>query len=195
MSFGSTFRIAVANRLCFSMYWLSPMWPSCHGPHISLPTHQYFTAYGSDVAVFNAPLAADRVFGAVDIFDFLRGGIVVAEAGVHGDHRLGVDFMAEIEELVDADIVGIDAGPGRILARRAAVARADAVAPVVAADKVAAGPAVDRRIQLLEQSKRVATKTANVVGRHERDGADHTGCFGYFDAQPAVIGGLFRHGT
>jgi hypothetical protein len=57
------------------------------------------------VAVFDPPLAADRFFGAIGILDFLRCGIVVAEAGVDGDHRLGADFVTEIEELVDTDVV------------------------------------------------------------------------------------------
>ena len=78
------------------------------------------------------------------VFDFLGGRVVVAEAGVDGDHRLGADFAAEVDEFVDADVVVLDAGPGGILARRPAVAGADAVAPVVAAHEVAAGPAVDR---------------------------------------------------
>jgi hypothetical protein len=53
-------------------------------------------------------------------------------------------------------------GPGGILARRTAVAVADAVAPVVAADEIAARPAIDRAVELLEQRQRVGAHAATL---------------------------------
>src|SRR5262249_46572505 len=130
-------------------------------------------------------------FAAVRIFNFLGGGIIVAKAGVDGDHRLGVNFAAEIEELVDADIVRINSGPRRILACRGAITRTDAVAPVVAADGVSAGPAVDRATELLEKRERVCPESAHVVGRHEEDSANDARCLGNFDTQATMICRLF----
>ena len=96
----------------------------------------------------------------------------VAQPAVDGDVGLGLEQPAEGHELVDAEVVVLDALPGRVLARRAAVAVADAVVPVVAADEIAARPAIDRRVEFLEQRERVGPHAVDVVGRHERDGAD-----------------------
>ena len=145
-SFGSTLRIASANRIVFQHVLVE-----FHVAELPRPPHFVADAPVLDavrlgVAVLRRasepPIVSLEPFA---VFDFLRGRIVVAKAGVNGDHRLGADLVAEVDELVDAEVVVLDAGPGRILARRPAIAGADAVAPVVAADEVSAGPAVDRR--------------------------------------------------
>src|SRR6185436_11763854 len=101
---------------------------------------------GKSVAVLGPLPAHRRGRGAVHIFHLLGGRFDAAEAGVDRDVGLGADLADEHQELVDADVVRLDAPPGRVLARRAAVALADAVLPVVAAHEVPAGPAVDRRV-------------------------------------------------
>src|ERR1700757_39790 len=98
------------------------------------------------MAVLDSPQTVD-VLGAICVGDFLRGRKSIAEAGVDGDHRLCVNFAAEVEELVDAKIVVFNARPGRILSRRPTITRPDAVAPIVPTDEVPAWPAIDRRIQ------------------------------------------------
>ena len=100
-------------------------------------------APGLGAAVGGAEAAHRGVRGAVEVGELVDGVLGAAEAGVDGDVGLGAEQVAEGHELVDADIVVLDAGPGGVLAGRAAVAVADAVAPVVAGDEVAAGPAVD----------------------------------------------------
>ena len=120
------------------------------------------------VAVLDAPAPANGIGATVGILDPLGGGIGVAEARVGGDHRLGADLAAEDHELVGAEIVVLDAGPGRVLAGRAAVTVPDAVAPVVAAHEVATRPAVDSAVELLQERERVAAHAFEIVGRHDR---------------------------
>ena len=45
--------------------------------------------------VLGAPSAASRIGRAVDVFDFLRRRVGIAEAGVDGDERFGVNLAAE----------------------------------------------------------------------------------------------------
>ena len=45
---------------------------------------------------------------------------------------------------------------------------ADAIVPVVAADKISARPAIVGRVELLEQRQRVGAQAADVVAGHER---------------------------
>src|SRR6185312_8117136 len=44
---GSTWRIAAAQLRASRPYSVAVLWPSCHGPSISLPRHQIRTPYGS----------------------------------------------------------------------------------------------------------------------------------------------------
>src|SRR5437867_10956549 len=43
---GSTVRICRAASRALRPYSLAGMWPSCHGPSISFPRHQYLMLYG-----------------------------------------------------------------------------------------------------------------------------------------------------
>lgn len=59
---------------------------------------------------------------------------------MNGEVGFGSDEPAERDEIVEADIVGLDpVGPHGLWARRALVAIAGAVAPVVGRDEVAPG--------------------------------------------------------
>jgi len=129
-------------------------------------------AIGLGVAVLGAQFAHRRVHAAVGVLDHVHGQLHVALAAVDDHVRLRVDFPTELHELVDAEIVVLDALPGRVLAGRAAVGVPDAVLPVVAAHEIPARPAVDRRIQLLQELQRVGPHAVHVVLRHERDRAD-----------------------
>src|SRR3990172_3865552 len=71
---------------------------------------------------------------------------------------------------MNTDIVVLDALPGRIFARRTLVALADAVAPIVAADEIAARPAIDRRVQLFEQRHNICSPPFDVIGWHQGNG-------------------------
>ncbi len=141
------------------------------------------------VAVGCAQPAQRRVLRAVAVGELVGRHLGAAEAGVHRDVGLGVDQLAQAQELVQTHVVVLDPLPGGVLARRPAVAVADPVAPVVAADEVAARPAVDGRVQFAQQGEHVGPEAFDVVGRHQRDNshvqpvpaADR-------DLQPAVVG-------
>ena len=122
---------------------------------------------GTVPPVFGAPSAHQGGGCAVDVFDLFGGHGLRALAAVDRDVRLGIDEAAQVQELVDADVVVLDPEPGRVLARRAAVGITDAVLPVVAADEIAARPAIYRRIQLLEQGQDIGTEALDVVCRHQ----------------------------
>ena len=140
-----------------------------------LPRAEHLVAHAPElhavrlfVAVLDAPAAADGVSAAVGVLDPLRRRVGVAEAGVGRDHWLGVDQTAKGDELIRAEVVVLDPGPRRVLARRTPVAVPDAVAPVVAADEITARPAIDRALELLQQRERVSAQAVDVVGGHQR---------------------------
>ena len=66
------------------------------------------------------------------------------------------------EELVGADLVGLDRAPGQVEPPRARLARPDAVLPVVAGDEVAARVADDRDAQLADELEHVLADPAAV---------------------------------
>ena len=101
------------------------------------------------VAVFSAEATQGRVRGAVGVLELLDGRGHLALTAVDDHQRLGIELAAQEHELVEPEIVVLHARPGRVLSRRPAVAVADPVAPVVAADKVAARPTVDGRVEVL----------------------------------------------
>ncbi len=97
------------------------------------------------VTVCRALGAPERVGGAVDVFDQFAAGTRFAEAGVDAPIRFDADQLAHLDQLVDADVVGLNhpahLRPHRILDRRTLVGIADGVLPVVGGNKVAAGQA------------------------------------------------------
>ena len=104
-----------------------------------------------------------RAGGRVAVFNPLVQVARRQAAHVGGDVRRRAGQTAEVDELVRAEPIGIEAlrsgGGGAILtgtrvgpevrAARAAVGRADAVAPVVTVGEAATRPADDRRLDLL----------------------------------------------
>ena len=95
------------------------------------------------MAVVRAPFPHRTCGRSVRIFDLLNGSFHAAQSTVDGDVRFRFQQPAEHHELVQAKVIVFDARPGRVLARRPAIARSDAVLPVVATDEIPAGPAVD----------------------------------------------------
>ena len=143
------------------------------------------------VAVGGAPFSHRRGDGAVGVLDQLARGPGVAEAGIDGDVRIDAEQAAEREELIGAHVVGLHGVPDRIEDRRPLVDVADAVAPLVGGDEVAAGKAKDAEAQLLERGNDLRAEAFDVVGRHQRDRADvkraRAGC-GDLDACVVAVG-------
>ena len=86
-------------------------------------------------------------------------------AEVDGEHRLDSSPAAPRDELVHADLVGLDAAPGEVAAHRTAVTRSDAVLPAVVGHEVAARIAHNRDAELLREGKDVAANpSSSAVG-------------------------------
>ena len=125
------------------------------------------------MAVGGAEFAHRRVDGAVDVFDLLGRLTGAAESGVHRDVGLGPEQAAHEQEVVDADVVGFNAGPLRVEeAGRPLVGIAYSIPPVVAGYEVAARPPVDGNAQFLEVLHHARAKALEAIGGHQRDGAD-----------------------
>jgi hypothetical protein len=97
--------------------------------------------------------------------------MLVAEPGIDDDKGLCCDLTAEGDEFIEAEVVVLYTGPGGFFSRGALIAVTDAISPVVAADKISSGPAIDWGIKLFEQFERISPHTFDVICRHKRDGA------------------------
>ena len=129
------------------------------------------------------------VGGTVGVFDQLARRPCVAEAGVDGDVGIDAEETAEREEFIGADIVGLHSVPDGIEDGRPLVDVADAIAPLVRGDEVAAGKAQNAKAQLLERGDHFRPEAFDVVRGHERDRADVEGagaCAG--DLECCVVG-------
>ena len=102
-------------------------------PHLHLP--------GIASTVLAAQAGHGGVFGGIAVLHPLLGFGPRAGAEVGADVGLGAELLDVVEEFVGAEAVGLDGAPCHFEARRALVARAYAVAPVVVGGEVAAGPA------------------------------------------------------
>ena len=89
----------------------------------------------------------------------LLGG---AGAQVDRQHRLPVQLAAQPDELVGPEAVRLDRLPGQLAQRESLVLRADAVAPVVAGDEVAARIAHDRHFQFAQRVEDVRAQSVGV---------------------------------
>src|SRR5207237_1524816 len=98
------------------------------------------------VAVLLAQVRPLRAHGRVAVLDVIGGVLNRARAEIHPQHRLDAQLAAEIDELVGAELIGFDGAPGQLASPRAFVPRADAVAPVVAADEIPARVTHDRHL-------------------------------------------------
>ena len=143
------------------------------------------------MAICGSPFSHWRGGGAVGVLDQFARRPCVAEAGVDGDVRIDAEKTAEREELIGADIVGLHGVPDGIEDGRPLIDVADAVAPLVCGDKVAAGKAEDAEAQLLERCDDLRTEAFNIVRGHERDRADMKGaraCAGDLESGVVSVG-------
>ena len=111
-------------------------------------------------------LAQLHRFGGLRAVAILQPVARLAQVAVAAvDHEEGLRFQqtAEADELVSAEVVALQRVPGEVEARRTLVAGADAVAPAVAGDEVAAGIADDGHALAAQRVKHVEAQ-ALVVG-------------------------------
>ena len=106
-----------------------------------------------------APLRAAIDVAVLDIGNrHLRG----TGAEVHPEQRLGPDRATPIDEIVGAELIRLDRVPRPFEQRRPLHFRANAVEPVVAGHKVAAGVASDRNAKLFHFADDVATESLRI---------------------------------
>ena len=123
-------------------------------PELDLP--------GIAAAVLAAQAGHGGVFGGIAVLDPLLGFGPGAGAEVGADVGLGAEHLDVVEELVGAEAVAFDGAPGHFEARRALVARADAVAPVVVGGEVAAGPAQQGDVELADGFEDVLAEAVGI---------------------------------
>ena len=99
------------------------------------------------VAVRAAQIRVMRAAGMIAVLEELARFVRPARSEVHGEHRLHIGHATPIDEFVRAELIGLGRSPREIQPRRPLVLRPDAVLPVVARKKIAAGIAHDRRRQ------------------------------------------------
>ena len=129
-------------------------------------------AIGSGVSVLRAQGPHRGALGAVHVFHPLPGGVGVAESGVYDEVGLAAQQPAPGQVFVGAHVVGLHRVPGIVVAGRTLVRIADAVAPLITGQEVAARPAVDGGADFLQDSDQVGPEAFQVVCRHQRDGSD-----------------------
>ena len=121
--------------------------------------------------VRRAQLSHRRVGGAVDVFHQFGGRAGISETRIYTDECVYSEKLAQVEELIGADIVRLQGRPHVIPARRPSIRIADGIAPLVGGEEVSAGKTVHARMKLLQQAGRVPAEAVDVVRRHERDGS------------------------
>jgi len=64
------------------------MWPSCHGPNISLPTHQYFTEYFLEQVWHEQSPSIQAFLLHTAILENLSGSLCAAITGLQGGQQM-----------------------------------------------------------------------------------------------------------
>jgi hypothetical protein len=109
-----------------------------------------------------------RALGVVDVLVHVEGLLHAAGAEVDRVHDLDLGLGRPPGELVDADLVGLQAVPGQVPAAGPLGQRADAVLPPVPGDEVAARVAHHRDAHLAGQREHVGAEPVLVGPRVPR---------------------------
>src|ERR1035437_8738970 len=111
----------------------------------------------------------------VAILEKMASFVGTTGSEVDSEHGLDVDLLAPFHEFVRAKLIAFGGKPSQVKSRRAFIARADAVFPVVTGHEVAARIADDRWAQFPGQIHHVLTKTIFVsrgMSRFKNTGID-----------------------
>src|SRR6478735_820367 len=101
----------------------------------------------------------------VAVLDQLAGLIRACRAEVDGHHRLHAGLAAPGNEFVGAELVALGREPGQVELHRPLLLWPHAVAPVVAGNEIAAGPAHDCDAEFLRQLQYISAEAMFVGGR------------------------------
>jgi hypothetical protein len=141
------------------------------------------------MAIRGAPFAHGRGGRAIGVFNQFARGPGISEACIDGDVGIDAQQAAEREEFIGANIVRLHGVPDRIEDRRALIDVANAIAPLVRGDEIAAWKAEDAEAQLLERGDDLGAEAFDVVRGHKRNRADMEGAGACAsDFQSCVIG-------
>ncbi len=124
------------------------------------------------MAIGGPPLAHRRIHRTADVLDLFSGRMRVAETGIHANVRFQVEQLVEDHVVVDAQVVLLHFAPGGVEARGPFVGVADGIPPVPGGDHIPTRPAEHRRPDLLHLRDQIRAIAVQVVGRHQRHGAD-----------------------
>ena len=146
----------------------------------NLPVAVHLVADGPDTdleglrtAVLRAHFAHARLHRAIAVFHFFSRLAGRAKSAVDGQIGLGSGQPAEGHEFMKAHVVRLHPiGPHHLQARRALIAIANTVSPVVSGDEVAAGPLEHLETLFLEEPDHPGVESLDVVGGHQRGGPD-----------------------
>ena len=117
------------------------------------------------VAVRPPQIAPARAALEVAVLDVVHGHLDRTRAEVHAEQRLGADGAAPFDELVGAELIGLERIPRALEHGRPLRFRTDAVEPVVAGDEVASRVADDRHAEFLDLAHDVGAESFGVGER------------------------------
>ena len=123
----------------------------------------------SGVAVGGSLLAVLGGRVAHAVFEPVEG-VFDAAGGVDHDDGLGLDLLAELDEFIGAELIGVAVVPLVNGMREALFARADAVLPDVPAGKRSAGPADGGGLKVGDGLEQVRAIAAGGQGRGGEEG-------------------------
>src|SRR6516164_5148861 len=99
------------------------------------------------MSVFRANPPPSRVGSAVDVLDQSSSFLRCSSSYVHANVRFRSYLVAELQILIDADVIHGVCHPGAIQTRRAPVHRADSILPVIVGHEPATRPTDARGLQ------------------------------------------------
>ena len=160
-------RSVLAVSLASRPYSSAVLWPTCQGPSISLPRHQSLTSSGSAQPCFAqiAPVAAG---GMLQYSTKLRASSRPREPRLMASIGFVLAFLHQSTNSMDADLVGLRVWPGKVEARRALLARANPVFPIIGRDEIAAGIAANGSVEIADQIEDILAES--VLDRPSGDG-------------------------
>src|ERR1700737_2030150 len=104
----------------------------------------------------------------VAIFDELSGFIWTACPQIHAQHWLGPGSVAPVDEFICTQPVWLSTEPGQIKSNRSQVDWANAIFPIIAGEKIAAGITNNGGPKVTDQVEHVSAKTVFICRRMPR---------------------------
>ena len=118
------------------------------------------------MTIVGAPISIECANRPIAVFDKVGGILNGACAHVDTQHRLGIQFSAEMQELIRAKLIGFDGVPSEVTTAWALVFRPDAIFPVIPTEEIAAGIANRTQVEVAQCSKHIPAQSVFIgMGR------------------------------